>query len=401
MQVKALTGFDGACPHSEKHIKHDRENRIIFYPGQRRGPGLGEEIPGKGSRFSARIVNSAKSPQAVTLLVDWDTPARTEHHDIGYLRHETDIEWSMITGRREGSQVEYGVTLAPGLTHVGLFPEYNVEQLSAFINELKETRAPGLEVEIAGHSREQRPIWMIHFKSPNPKARHFFIQTRDHAYETAGSYCSEGIAEFLASDDAVAHYIREKFTVSIMPMTNPDGVFNGMSQRTWERGPRMDQVFDVADDALKTVKRAVDSLKPEVYLTIHNWTLKFTDGMLYGRHDDVAERVRRFMPDDSAHFKHWMHKPLGYMEMKKMGLVNLEDYVRRDGKPAGTESIDKALNILSKRISHWIIYCEEIHNSIGMAMEFPWFGLNTADMRAKGRRAFTAMALATIETGKY
>ena len=168
----------------------------------------------------------------MTLIVDWDTPDRTEHHDLGFIRHEADQEWTMIPGRREGVRVEYDLLLAPGLTHLGLFPEYNVEQLAGFVREL---RAQGVTVEIAGRSRERRPIWMISFKSPNPKAMPFFIQARDHAYETAGSYSAEGVARFLATDDPMARYLREKFSVYIMPMTNPDGVYNGMSQRLGTR----------------------------------------------------------------------------------------------------------------------------------------------------------------------
>jgi hypothetical protein len=162
----------------------------------------------------------------------------------------------------------------------------------------------------------------------------------------------------------------------------------------------MDQVFDIPDSALKTVKRVVDRIKPGMYLTFHNWTLKFTDGILYGRHQDVAESFQRLMPADFERHKHWDMRPLGYMTLKKMGVTDLAAYVRRGGKPASADAMDQATNTLSARISHWIIYCEEIHNSIGMALEFPWFGLNTAEMRDKGRRAFIAAALAVVETRK-
>ena len=168
--IKIITGFDGACPHTDAGVKRLRGGQWVFYPGTRREPGLGEEIPGKGSRFSTRLLNTGKTPEAVTLIVDWDTPDRTEHHDLGFIRHEADQEWTMIPGRREGVRVEYDLLLAPGLTHLGLFPEYNVEQLAGFVREL---RAQGVTVEIAGRSRERRPIWMISFKSPNPKAMPF------------------------------------------------------------------------------------------------------------------------------------------------------------------------------------------------------------------------------------
>ncbi len=395
MRIEVLTGFDGSCPHSDRGVRRDRRGRIVLNPGWRRGPGLGEEVPGKGSRLSTRLVNPGRAPRAVEVLVDWSTPARVAHHDVGFLRHERDADWTMIPGELEGATVTYRLILKPGLTHLGLYPEYNVEQAAAFVRGLK---ARGVRVEVAGRSRERRPVWLITFPSSNPAARPLFIQTRDHAYETAGSYCAEGIAECLASDDPLARFLLSKFSVHLMPMTNPDGVYNGMSQRTWERGPRMDQAFDIQDPAHRAVKRAVDRIRPAVYLTVHNWTNKFVDGLLYGQHEALAAAVRRFMPDDAAHYKHWDCRPLSYVAMKALKLVDLNAYVRRGPRAAGLDEVDRALHLLSGRVSHWIVYCEEQFGARGLAFEFPWFGLDTAAMREKGRRAVIAAALAAVET---
>ena len=397
MSIVIQTGFDGSCPHSSKGVRRDGRGRYRFTPGLRRGPGLGEEVPGKGSRFSTRLLNTGTKAQTVDLVVDWATEARVEHHDLAYIRHEHETEWKMIPGRRDGARIGFRLSLPPGLTHMGLFPEYNVEQAGEFIRDLKSRK---VRVEIAGRSREHRPIWLIRFDSSNPKARSFLIQTRDHAYETAGSYCAEGIAQFLASDDPIARYLLSKFSVYILPMTNPDGVYNGMSQRTWERGPRMDNVFDIKDSALTTVKRVVDRIKPGVYLTIHNWTHKFNDGLLYGLHEPVAALIQRFMPDDVTHYKHWDARPLSYIKMKAMKLVNMAEYVRRGHDTTGLDKGGKALHVLSGIISHWCIYCEEFYGAVSLAMEFPWFARNTADMREKGKKAFIATALSVIEHQK-
>jgi hypothetical protein len=106
------------------------------------------------------------------------------------------------------------------------------------------------------------------------------------------------------------------------------------------------------------------------------------------------------MPDDVAHYKHWDVRQMTYIKLKAMKIVNMTEYIRRGSDTAGLDKIGKALHTLSECISHWLVYCEEIHGGVGLAMEFPWFGLNTADMRAKGQRAFIAMALALIETQK-
>ena len=102
MSITIQTGFDGSCPHSPKGVRRDRRGRFILFPGVRRGPGLGEEVPGKGSRLSTRLLNSGKKEKLVSLVVDWDTPDRVEHHDLGYIRHERESDWTMVPGRRDG-----------------------------------------------------------------------------------------------------------------------------------------------------------------------------------------------------------------------------------------------------------------------------------------------------------
>jgi len=72
------------------------------------GTGQGWEVPGKGSRFSTRRLNHGKTEQSVVVVMDW---------------------------------------AAPGVTHLGLFPEYNVEPLDGLFKNLK---AQGVHVESAG-----------------------------------------------------------------------------------------------------------------------------------------------------------------------------------------------------------------------------------------------------------
>ena len=72
--IKIITDFDGACPHTDAGVKRLRSGQWVFYPGLRRELGLGEEIPGKGSRFSTRLLNTGKASEAVTLIVDWIRP---------------------------------------------------------------------------------------------------------------------------------------------------------------------------------------------------------------------------------------------------------------------------------------------------------------------------------------
>jgi len=372
MSVDIQVGFDGSCPHFAKGVKKMGRNRFVLFPGVRRSKGESEEKVGAGSRLYVRAVNSGSRPAAVQVVADWETPQRTEHHDLGYTRHETQNEWTMIPGWRDGARVEYRLSLPPGVTELALYPEYNVAAVTAFVDALK---AQGVSVDILGRSREKRPLYLISLPSPNPKARNFFLQVRDHAYETAGSFCVEGIVEFLRSGEELAAFLRSKFNVFICPMTNPDGVYNGLSRLTWERGADMNRLITKPDAAHDALKAAHERIRPFAFMNIHNWTHKFMDGLL-ANEEQIATLVRQHMPDDHAHFKRWMVE------------TSLE-FLRK-----------QRASFCPDEWKSWKNYCRDQFGAAGCTFEFPWFALNTADMRRKGRQAFIAFALAVIEDTK-
>lgn len=368
MSIEIITGFDGSCPHFPRGIERRDENTFLIRPGCRAKPGNSEEAPGCGSRLSLQINNKSDATLPIKLIVDWESDKRTLHHDLGYVRHAGANEWMMIPGTREGRIAAYHLVIPPGVTHFGLYPEYNYEACQQFVNSLAGNET---DIKVIGQSRERRDIWQIALSSSNPKALPFFIQARDHAYETAGSYCVKGIADFLRSENKIAIYLRSKFNVYIVPMTNPDGAFNGMSRLTWEQGADMNRVHTVPDPAHDALKRTLDSIRPSVFMNIHNWTGKFTDGLLANERE-IAERILSFMPADSAHYKHWK-------------VETQEDWLHANGFTAVPE-----------KHQSWKDYCKEQFGTICVTFEFPWFGLNTAAMRAKGTQAFVSLALAAI-----
>jgi hypothetical protein len=374
MAIEVMTGFDGSCPQSDVGIRRESDRRVTIFPGRRRGPGADEEVAGKGSRLNVRLVNPGVTAEEFTALADWERPDRVEGHDLGFVRHETEAEWRMIPGLRvDDARIEYRLRLPPGVTHLGLYPEFNCADVEAMAAELA---ARGAQVETAGRSREGREIRLIAFPSPNARARNCFVQTRDHAYETAGSYCARGIAEFLLSGAPMAEYLRAKFNVFIAPMTNPDGVHNGMSRLTWERGADLNRLVTVPDPAHNALRAALDRVKPDVYMNVHNWTDKFTDGLLVNE-AGIAEKIQLHMPADAAHAKRWW--------------VEVSPRYLPDADPARFTEATKS----------WKNYCRERFGATAATFEFPWFGLTTAEMRRKGERAFTALALAAIEERKF
>jgi hypothetical protein len=368
--ISLLVGFDGASPHISSAVKRLSTHSFLLFPSRRRQAGISEEALGSaGSRLSTRIRNAGSAPVEISIAVDWETDKYLEYRDIGYIRPENETEWTMIPAIRDDTRLVYRFVVAPGVTELGLYPEYNVATCQTFVEAM---RARSVAVEVLGRSREKRPLYLLSFPSLNPRAKRFFIQTRDHAYETAGSFVAEGIAEFLLSSDALATYIRSKFHIYILPMTNPDGVYNGMSRLTWEQGADMNRLHTVKDAAHATLKRTIDRIRPDVHMNVHNWQNKFRDGLLCND-PAIQNRILTHFPADAAHGKHWYTQTL-YEFLIEGGYVAC---------PPAAKS--------------WKDYVKERFGGTGVTFEFPWFGLSTAEMRKKGKQAFVAYALAVIE----
>ncbi len=378
MQVEVLTGFDGSSPYADAGVRWESERQVVLRPGLRRVAGRSEEAPGAGSRFSTRLRNVSGAAAPLTVVADWEAPGRVGGHDLGYWRPEGAAEWTMIPGHRRGAtRIEYALEVPPGTTELGLYPEFNCGACDAFVTDCARR---GVGTEVIGKSREGRDLWLLTLPSPNAEARPFFFQARDHAYETAGSYAVLGVVDFLLGGAPLARYLRSKFRVHIVPMTNPDGVYNGMSRLTWEQGADMNRVQTVPDPAHDALQTAIDCVRPVVHMNLHNWTSKFTDGLL-ANDASIAERILVHLPADSAHHKRWQ-------------VESTADYIRKAG---WADLPPEVVREKRRQAWSWKNYCQEQFGAVGVNFEFPWFALDTAAMRAKGARAFAALALAAID----
>jgi zinc carboxypeptidase len=371
MNVKVITGFDGSCPHYADGVSQDSEKSFTVYPGYRQKKGFSEESrENGGSRFYIRLENNNDNIQEVEIIADWDIDKRINHHDQGYFR-VLKGEWRMVVGARvDKTKIKYTIQLPPGISELALFPEYNYAECNDFISSLNTTECG---VEVVGVSQDGRDIWMLSLVSPNPKAMDFFIQARDHAYESAGSYCVVGIVRFLLEGSSMAKYLRSKFNFFIVPMTNPDGVYRGMSRLTWEQGADMNRVCcNIPDKAHETLQKTLDRIQPKVHMNIHNWTDKFTDGLL-ANESEIADKILHHFPADRLNHKRWR-------------VQTHQDYLRENN-----------LTECPENSKSWKNYCKENFDAYGVTFEFPWFSILSGQMEEKGEKALVAFALAVIE----
>lgn len=373
MAFRIITGFDGSCPSGEKGIKQINPSCYVAYPSYRRRPGIDEETPGAGSRFCIKIENSSNQAAPVKIIADWETPKRVKHHDYGFIRHPVAASsWRMIPGLlHDGTKIGYELELPPGITELGLLPNYNCGDLDSFISGIADK---GFIDRVVGKSGEGRVIHLLSCESADKSAPNFLIQARDHSYESAGSFCVEGIVDCLASDDPVAAFLKTKFNFHILPMTNPDGVYNGLSRLTHEKGLNVDCIYwnGGAGPEVGILLGVLDKIKPSVYMNIHNWVFKFIDGLM-GADEETVKSIVELMPPDTAHLKKWK---LDY-DALWCQRNNMEEYLRecRGGRH----------------------YCKEKFDSIAAVFEFPWFGRTAESMRQRGVQGMKALAAYSID----
>lgn len=373
--VHIEVGFDGSCPHDPAGVQQLAPGTFRILPSWRTEPGLGEECLGRTTRLGFRAVNESALATPVTFLIDWqyneappDAPKRfasledyMQHRDFCVVQEPGSDQWRYVSARVEGSVTRLDLALAPGTTEIHWHPPYTYGQGEQFVAELREK--PWVEVERIGQSREGRNIWLARITDdgPGPKRR-FLIRARSHAYESGGSYMMEGAVRFLTSDSPWAVQARRDYEFFVLPMANPDGVYNGMGQLTAPRGANLDYAaHETGDPSLLANLAAFDRSRPELYLDLHNFQRKYWDGIL------------GLTPEQHERFFHYM-EPIAPMG---------KTWFRRGPRAWPDNLVPESLAGFARRQ----------YGTQWMALELGWFGRSLEDARRFGEKALWALLM--------
>jgi len=371
--VRIVVGFDGSCPHDPAGVKQEGPDRFRILPSWRSSTGISEEAVGRSTRLGFKVVNAGQAAVSVDLWIDWqyhDAPPKDRpsfasvdefmsYRDFVVVRWPKSDKWQTMMADVTDSVAHVRLEAPPGETEIHWHPPYNYTQSERFVDSLR--GHPLVKVEKIGESPEKRNLWLLQITdaSPRPK-KNFLIRSRVHAYESATSYCTEGMVRWLLSDDAYAATALREFVFYVIPMANPDGVHNGLGRLTAPQGVNLSSIPYQPDPASLPLKQAVDRVRPAVAIDLHNWQNKHTDGLL-GLDPVIRERFVRYMPDQLEFGKQW---------------------TIRDPKPLSTKVPEKEL---------LRTYCERNFEAVTVTFEFPWFGRTTEDMRATGRKALWSL----------
>lgn len=371
--VRIVVGFDGSCPRDPAGVKQEGPNRFRILPSWRSSPGIDEEAVGRSTRLGFKVLNAGEAAAPIDLLIDWqyhDAPPKDRpsfasvdefmsYRDFVVVRWPKSEKWQTVMADVTDSVGHVRFEVPPGETEIHWHPPYNYTQSERFVDSLR--NHPLVKVEKIGESPEKRNLWMLRITdaSPRPK-KNFLIRARVHPYESASSYCMEGMVRWLLSDDAYAAAALREYVFYVIPMANPDGVYNGLGALTAPRGADVCFIPYKPDVVSLPLKQAIDRVRPDVAIDLHNWQNKHTDGLL-GLHPILRERFVRYMPDQLEFGKQW---------------------TIRDPKPLSSKVPEKEL---------LRTYCERNFEAIAVTFEFPWFGRTTDDMRATGRKALWSL----------
>ncbi|EDY19941.1 hypothetical protein CfE428DRAFT_2530 [Chthoniobacter flavus Ellin428] len=225
------------------------------------------------------------------LSSSWATPMRAavsfdgakwQHTDVGEKRPDGMI-WHV---RTTGSSV----WLAWG-------PPFTPHDASAFIAQLAATH-PFVEPFTLTHSREghEAPAMRIHEGGVGPDTFGVWVEARQHAWESGGSWVCRGFAEWLAGDDEAARWLRQYAEVFFVPVMDIDHVTTGDGgkeaipqdhNRDWSDAPHWPEVAA----AQKRLAALSAEKRLDVFLDLHNPGASDLGSYFYTGEDSLLREI--------------------------------------------------------------------------------------------------------------
>ncbi len=94
----------------------------------------------------------------------------------------------------------------------------------------KAAKDPNVEVFELCKTRAKRPVMALRFDDPENSADKkygIWLQARDHAFETGGSWVLHELTQWLLSDDPAAKALRSCASITVVPIVDVDAVVEG------------------------------------------------------------------------------------------------------------------------------------------------------------------------------
>jgi len=223
--IQVTTNHEGANPQDDRFVEQTGPLSFTVTPQSEDGDSNYKFA------FDVVIENSGKEPVEVALTIDWDEPPDVGTMYMGARRSlflGSGNAWSEVAGRLHEDMAHFSLPVPPGKHHACLSPPYTSEDLRAFFERAE--HLSGTQHIVFGHTAEGRPLEALVLDALNGQESVLLVLGRGHPYETAGSYCVDGVLELLRGKEGAA--MRAHRRVILAPVMNPDGAAHGLCKRT-------------------------------------------------------------------------------------------------------------------------------------------------------------------------
>ncbi len=278
-ELRVSTGFEGGSARVESV---DQSARVIrFMPG-------GDPQRGWPCWWYLRVDGAAKSERLTLNLAGSDRPARNNGKDTG---QPLAASWAMparatfstdgqtwrhsAPGKREGARMLYEVTGTGGPLWIAWGPPFTPRDTEALLATAQKSLRSAKPFELA-RTREGRPVRGLRVSEATaPKPPGVWVQARQHAWESGSCWVARGFTEWLASDDASAHWLRGHAEIFIVPIMDVDNAATGNGgkeanprdhNRDWDDKP----VYPEVAAAQQRLRELAKENRLELFLDLHN-----------------------------------------------------------------------------------------------------------------------------------
>lgn len=233
-----------------------------------------------------------------TLPVVWATPVRAAVSADGKTWTHTE------PGTKRSDGYTWRVKADAPTVWVAWGPPFTPRDSAALVQRLAAVY-PFAKPFTLARSREGRDVPALHIREGNrPDAERFgiWINARQHAWESGGSWVCRGVAEWMTSDDEAARWLRERADIFIVPVMDVDHVATGDGgkealpqdhNRDWSDTPHWPEVAV----AQQRIAKLVAEKRMDVFLDLHNPGAGDLESFFYAGEDSLLDDLGRAKRD--------------------------------------------------------------------------------------------------------
>jgi zinc carboxypeptidase len=183
---------------------------------------------------------------------------------------------TVATERLPGNRVQLRVTMTGPRMHVARMEPYRLSDLERLLDGIRQH--PLVRIESIGTTGAGRPLEIVRIGNA-AAPHHVFVRARAHPWEAGSNWVAHGLIQRLLAGDADATRFLRRYSVSVLPMANKDGVARGGTRfnlrgmdlnRNWDRPADPDLSPENAALERWLEREIAAKRKPQLALELHN-----------------------------------------------------------------------------------------------------------------------------------